>query len=720
MPPPLHALLISVSSYLHPDWPPLPGAQKDSARLQNYLLTQLHVPPSNILLLHNTQATRSGILEGIRKHLLERKAVKKGDAVLIAFSGHGSRSEAPEGWAVVDDNEKDEGEEESGGGGPLLEMIIPYDESTPDASGYPICGIPDRTLGVLLNLLAAKVGDNITVILDCCHSGHGTRGPLPSPSESEENRFTVRGLDPSLITPLRADVDQPIWDMAAAEEGGQQQQQQQQQRASTPHVLGRGGFTSHRAKSHVLLAACGQHELAVGEDRGGLLTTYLLKALQNPSIHPRTYAEIMKHVDKDLGMLRAQYPKYVKQHAQCEGVTRDRLVFEDTIADPRLFRATHVGARSCRIEAGEVQGIKAGTIFELYQMGQDLRRSVTLGTAVARKVEATYCLADVAEGMRLVGGLYTALVLQQAYKLRFCVVNRSPNSRQAIRIQELLEASLRRADAEFAGVLDRVGPGARGVDLVLEIDGNNGGGITFVRRDVLLRDLITHSPRLTASDVEEANFPVILNAIARFNFYLGQTSQVRPYAAEVDFEFYKLEPDPNYDEFDDTPLTKARSLEKYVDFKNDEVHIVEKETDDYAFVLRNSSSVPLFPHIIYFDTGTYQIETWYTPFVAEKPTLLPNAMLQVGASPEHNPPFRFFIREGDKVDTSFIKVFLLDTQAQMGFMDQTPVMGYDEEGQSYVKSGIRGGRGAGIDAPARRGGWDSLTRKITVGRVRSR
>ena len=43
---------------------------------------------------------------------------------------------------------------------------------------------------------------------------------------------------------------------------------------------------------------------------------------------------------------------------------RNRLVFEDTMADPRAFRAKREGGGICRIEAGEVQGIAVGSVFE--------------------------------------------------------------------------------------------------------------------------------------------------------------------------------------------------------------------------------------------------------------------------------------------------------------------------------------------------------------------
>ncbi|TCD65548.1 hypothetical protein EIP91_002512 [Steccherinum ochraceum] len=698
MPPAIWALLVSIEQYADLSWPKVKGASKDTSRMKAYL-TSLHqtAPCSHILTLQNEHATREGIISSFRRHLIENEEIKNGDALIFCFSGHGSRSVAPKGWAVSEvlakDGERNEDEE------PMLEMIIPYDEGTLDAQGQPVCGIPDRTLGILLDLASARHGDNITVVLDACHSGHGTR----SSSDEGVNPFQTRGLDPSFVTPLRSDVDDHIYALESPHA-------QNQQRSA------RKAFTARRAKSHVLLAACGQHEEALGDDKGGLLTTFLLRALQNPNIHPRTYSEVMKAACKELDKLRAKYPMFIKQRPQCEGVTRDRLVFEDTMADRRLFRCKREAGGACRIEAGEVQGVAVGTVFELYDMSDDLRKSSAgLGTAVAKDVFPTYCLAEMAKGVRLVGTYHTALVLQEAYKLRYSVVDRAEGSKEGRQVLELLETSLAGASVEFASVLTREDPGAQDVDLVLEIDGQDEGGITFCRKDVHLRDLTSSSPRLAASDVQEADFPAILNAIARFNFYLAQDSRVKPYAAEVDLEFHLLEPDPLCDYYDDGPLTSARALQKTILFKNDEAHITDSETDDYAFVLRNNTSTALFPHIIYFDPGTYQIESWYTPFEADKPTLPPYSSLQIGASPEHSQPFTFFVRDGENIDTSFIKVFLLESEASMEFMDQPPVIGCDEEGVSYIKAGTRDSVSEpGIDVPPRKGGWDSLTRKITV------
>jgi len=270
-------------------------------------------------------------------------------------------------------------------------------------------------------------------------------------------------------------------------------------------------------------------------------------------------------------------------------------------------------------------------------------------------------------------------------------------------VEKSLGATVKATDAV------RVAP-EHEADLVLEIDG---GGITLNRFDIHLRDIRTPSPRLNADDVNCANFPDILNAIARFNFFLSQTSKHHPHAGNVQVDFYSLVDDDDSGGYhDDDALSRPRKLKERVPFKNDEAELVYSD-QDYAFVLHNGGTSPLYPYLVYFDTGTYEISTWYTPF-EDKPTLLPDRSLQIGASPEHRVPFSFFIREGDRVDTSIVKIFLLDTPTQMGFIDQAPVVGRDEDRRSYVAINS-GALRVALNMPTPYGGgWDVISRKMTV------
>ncbi|CAL1711904.1 unnamed protein product [Somion occarium] len=582
-----------------------------------------------------------------------------------------------------------------------LEMIIPYDEGTIDADGYAICGIPDRTLGALLDMLAISHSDNITVVLDCCHSGHGTRGGM-----SRAPPFKARCLEPKRATPVRENVDRQIWDSERLRDSLLQNPAQSQQR------FVRGGFTQRRAKSHVLMAACGQNESAFGGESGGLFTTSWLEALRNEKIRPRSYAQLLKYVNEDLDKLRKEYPGFVIQHPQCEGVTRDRLVFEKTQVDPNAFDVVWESNDRCRINGPcQVMGVTSGTCLELYNMNDHLQINRILGTAVVREVFSDHCFAEVAKGTKVTGEHHTARILNHPYRLRFAVVNHSPGSQIADDINRIIDSGLFKMDSEFYAVLEHVLE-PDDADLVLTIDDVNGGRVIMKRRDVHLRDLLC--PQLDLRDVRTADFPKILNAIARFNFCLGRVNELHPFVGYVQMEFHLVGEDLDLNRSIDARLTRPRMLSREVLFRNDEAKVIQSNNDDYAFVLRNSSSADLFAHVVYFDPGTYEITVWYSPWEEDKPTLLSEHTLQVGASPEHHQTFQFFLPQGTDSDTSSIKVFLMDAPTKMTFMEQLPQVGRDEHGNSHVGRTSRDATKPSVHTPPQKGGWDSITRRITV------
>lgn len=427
----------------------------------------------------------------------------------------------------------------------------------------------------------------------------------------------------------------------------------------------------------------------------------------------------MKIVTRDVEEIRKKHPRVV-QHPQCEGITRDRLVFQSTGMDLHFFEIKKERGNTCRITAGEVQGVKVGTIFEIYEVSpHSTKGSRTLGTAVANYVDSTYCLAEVANAVWFTGDIHSARILEQINPLQYAVINTEPNSPDAQIILEKIEESITSGitkSPEIANVVYRVQDPDE-ADIVLEVDGRNRGGVTLHRRDAILRDLNTNSPRLDEQDIHDADFANLLNSIARFNTYLSQSCETHPFSQDVELEFHLLKEDPDLDFLSDDVLTEARGLQKEILPKNDELEIQQVDSDDYAFVLRNSGPKSLFVYLVYFDTGTYEITVWYSPANPDQPTLLPKGgILQVGASPEHADPFSFFVRRGDDVDTSYIKVYILDSPAQMMFMEQKPQIGRDDSGRRYLRFKRANDTEPGIPTPPHKGAWDCLTRKIIVHR----
>ncbi|KIK63339.1 hypothetical protein GYMLUDRAFT_196966, partial [Collybiopsis luxurians FD-317 M1] len=165
----LWALLIGIQKY---DREPLYGPYADVQRMKEFLMQDLHVPSDNILIVQD--ARRHEIIGTFETHLINNTKILPGSspAILFYYSGHGGRVACPPNWpAVLETAERD---------GKLvkkIEVLIPSDcTSIYDANGFPsIQTIPDRTINSLLLRAAQKHGDCITVILDCCFSGHLNR-----------------------------------------------------------------------------------------------------------------------------------------------------------------------------------------------------------------------------------------------------------------------------------------------------------------------------------------------------------------------------------------------------------------------------------------------------------------------------------------------------------------------------------------------------------------
>jgi Caspase domain/Domain of unknown function (DUF4384) len=150
------ALLVGINAY--PDGFALQGCVNDVLLQQKLLTYRFGFNPKDILTLTDGQATRQGILTAFENHLI--KQAQPGDIVVFHFSGHGSRIADP-------DRDSPDG---------LNSTFVAIDSVLP--SGFPTSGgtVPDIMGHTLFLLMYALKTENVTVVLDSCHSGGGTRG----------------------------------------------------------------------------------------------------------------------------------------------------------------------------------------------------------------------------------------------------------------------------------------------------------------------------------------------------------------------------------------------------------------------------------------------------------------------------------------------------------------------------------------------------------------
>jgi len=150
--PRLFAVVCGIDDYESRNFSRLRGAVADAAEVMDLLITSYHVPQDQILFLTNKAASRSNIISALAG-LSTDPRIQPGDPIVFYFAGHGSEIYAPEGW-------------ECGGPRERIQVLVPQDYCS--NADHEIPGIPDRTIGFLLDKIAHSKGDNIVSRLLCC------------------------------------------------------------------------------------------------------------------------------------------------------------------------------------------------------------------------------------------------------------------------------------------------------------------------------------------------------------------------------------------------------------------------------------------------------------------------------------------------------------------------------------------------------------------------
>ena len=146
----VYALLIGIDSY--PEGTrSLEGCVNDVADVEDYLTH--HCGDLALLKLTNSDATYANVIAQIRSHLGQ---AGKDDVAYLHYSGHGGRSAAAPEFLRFDGDKRDEG-------------LVCHDSRL--EGNFDLA---DKELAWLISELA-KNEPHIAWLLDCCHSGTGTR-----------------------------------------------------------------------------------------------------------------------------------------------------------------------------------------------------------------------------------------------------------------------------------------------------------------------------------------------------------------------------------------------------------------------------------------------------------------------------------------------------------------------------------------------------------------
>jgi Caspase domain/PGAP1-like protein len=312
----VYSLLVGIDAYQAPV-PALNGCVNDVVAIGDLLSQRvagegLRLEPMTLI---DQQATRHEVIEGFRAHLGRARA---GDIALFYYSGHGSQEAAPpEFWRFEPDR--------------LDETLVCWDSRMPGRFD-----LADKELAQLIAEVA-EPGPHVLVVLDCCHSGSGTRaGPEGGISiRRAPTDRRPRPLDSFIVSPEQVDrLTRHAGDASAA------------------------GWVDLAAGRHVLLAACRADETAKEIPEDGRARGALSAALQwvlTQTGEQLTYRDLHKWVS---ARVHARVAEQTPQ-LECASVEDYDRPFLGGAVRPRAqyFTLSFDPAEGWVIDAGEVHGI---------------------------------------------------------------------------------------------------------------------------------------------------------------------------------------------------------------------------------------------------------------------------------------------------------------------------------------------------------------------------
>ncbi|MES1240049.1 MAG: caspase family protein [Acidobacteriota bacterium] len=309
------ALIIGIDKYpnLRPE-SQLEGCVRDAREVAALLETRFGFPAGQIELLLDEQATRQGILDALDALVGQ---VRENDAVVVHYSGHGSQRTALE--------------ESISRASAMEETFVAHDSGHEDP--HPNRDVSGAELQERVAALTRKT-PNVTLILDCCHSGtistaRTKRDDKPRPSRIRQVKADTRRPDPA-------------------------------QRRMRDVKDGPASFIRH-----VAIAACRDtecaNELVLGDRSHGALTWNLLQELESlPDGACPTYRDVFEPVSSRVN------EDFAQQQPQLEGA-RDRELFGlDELVPMRFLPIHRREADRVVLGGGAACGVSEGSVWTVH------------------------------------------------------------------------------------------------------------------------------------------------------------------------------------------------------------------------------------------------------------------------------------------------------------------------------------------------------------------
>lgn len=343
-----------------------------------------------IVRLVRSDASRDRILAGW-KHLINI-CTSSDDVVVIYYSGHGGLVESTEAT----------------GPSRRYQFIVPFDYSESTADEFR--GILDIEITHLLRETTKKT-HNVTMILDCCHSGRMARDPRHNDRAVPKHLFGVKRHDLSEHEDkLRRNG---LLEGATFVEGN-------------PHAV------------RIAAAATGETAWEFSDEQNqsvGAFTKAFTAVLGQAVTQGITWRSTMFRICE---IVTSEFPG---QHPRVEGPNYDRVLFSTTTKEVESFPAT-IEDDTIVIQAGRISGVKEQNSYTIMPTGaESVDEDQKLGDATVHMIQGLQTLADFdpAPNRKVPNGPATAFLKKEAvYRWPVAVPNGFTDLENRIKRSRLL------------------------------------------------------------------------------------------------------------------------------------------------------------------------------------------------------------------------------------------------------------------------------------------
>ncbi|KAJ7464442.1 caspase domain-containing protein [Mycena latifolia] len=669
----IFALIVGIDKYeAAQEFGTLRGAVNDARSFEKFLtdsreLGGLQVHPSCIKFLDNERATRSAILSAFDSHFLSNPNIPDDGtaAMIFFFAGHGSRVESPKNFLPVDGR---------------VEVICPVDERTRGIDGKQVAAIPDYVLAQQLRQLAIAKGNNITVILDSCHSGGMARdaGDARARSPKQSSYLSPPNVR-DLIDPSQC---YSMW--------------------------------SPSAVSHILLAACSQGGNAYESSSypfHGHFTESLISALHRAVLKETTYAELIDDLPKF--PVKSQIPHR-------GGAYTDRLLFTKNRPVPGMRTLLLKEVHTFTVDIERDVLVREGMEFDVYD------DDTMVCTLVARMVTGDQVVLssldgipiDIPEGSHVVFDEDRDMIVpltEQSSTQAFLIQAGSfegVRSGMLFSIRTPQGETLDSLEAKIIGIGQTVlvSPDGHSVDIprgsraVVENWEEKVGvyvpayftvdlfpegpkqalrheqvtsyeaadiALTMERDDILVERITgtkigyPSETRFTLKD--PLQLPSAISGIAHFHHFLERRNK-RTLLSGFSLEMHRLQGEHPTRRPVGANIIKPYSQSVYT------AEILSDTRAKYGFTICNATNQDLFPYLFYFNPLNYFIKPWYAPERASEGPPLHKissgnpGKLTLGMGGER--ALTFILPPGESSSSAFIKLFVSTECLDLGWIEQ--------------------------------------------------